>query len=198
MVVEVVVEAVVVEVVVRVVVVVVMVVVMVVAAVVVVMVVVVVVVAATAAAAVMVVGGVVVVVAVVIIVVVVVAVVLVVVRTIVGKSFSCLLFLFSLFSCGQPLFSGLFAFQSFRFSSLWDLQHSVHDVSFQGQQSINQSIAGSHYIMLEPISTAAAGHRNLAKQLFMAPQLSFSTSGSPKAIVSVCITDRSACIIGCV
>ena len=47
--------------------------------------------------------------------------------------------------------------------------------------------SGSHYVMLEPTASAAAGHRDLAERLFMAPKFSFAQSSdeqSPRAAMN--------------
>ncbi|XP_076458768.1 lysosomal alpha-mannosidase-like [Babylonia areolata] len=62
----------------------------------------------------------------------------------------------------------------------------LHDDALGVDEALNETgsdgkgliARGSHYLMLEPIESAAAGHRDLAERLFMAPQISFSQSPS--------------------
>ncbi|KAL8603557.1 hypothetical protein ACOMHN_022509 [Nucella lapillus] len=62
----------------------------------------------------------------------------------------------------------------------------LHDDALGVDQGLNETgcdgkgliARGSHYVMLEPIASAAAGHRDLAERLYMAPQISFSKATS--------------------
>ncbi|KAK7113102.1 lysosomal alpha-mannosidase-like [Littorina saxatilis] len=51
------------------------------------------------------------------------------------------------------------------------INEALNETGLDGKGLI---VRGSHYVMLDPISSAAAGHRDLGERLFMAPALSFS------------------------
>ncbi|KAK7113104.1 lysosomal alpha-mannosidase-like [Littorina saxatilis] len=67
----------------------------------------------------------------------------------------------------------------------------LHDDNFGVGEPLNETgsdgkgliVRGSHYVMLDPISSAAAGHRDLGERLFMAPSLTFSQPSSIKSRV---------------
>ena len=63
----------------------------------------------------------------------------------------------------------------------------LEDVAHDLAVTISCLTSGSHYVMLEPTASAAAGHRDLAERLFMAPKFSFAQSSdeqSPRAAMN--------------
>ena len=63
----------------------------------------------------------------------------------------------------------------------------LEDVAHVLAVTISCLTSGSHYVMLEPTVSAAAGHRDLAERLFMAPKFSFAQSSdeqSPRAAMN--------------